>query len=499
MSYPPAQRRAYTNVLSSRAEDGFKLFHIDGDLQGKPEPNVCGNCHRMPFLVSTNTPGTGMDAPTWRGAYDRWLILPQGRLNIIDFDFYRSIAERGIPERSMWQFSWAGRKRFDPVWDMVLEGSTGFSGAFARQVTFNRRSANARLTDDLLDALELSASEGGIVLQGEGVFIDSAKAKPVALQFDHQFNGGTYVERGDDREAFTRAKLVSLASDGRFVGTFTARHGVNADVNHPQPALWTLGPIQEQRGRQEFPILYGGTTTMTISGRHIRKGAKLMVDGRRVPGTVRSDDETIEVKLATLPSVGMHFLQIQNPDGLFSNDFIFHVTENAQSAKDMKRGNVGRLSELKKANSIWGAAKKGDTESIRQHLAKGADVNGKDDKQATPLHWAAVYGQTEAAELLIGQGADVNGKDGAGSTPLHWAAFLGQPKTVQLLIKKGADVKPRNDNGDTPLDSTKADRGTTQFIAAILEIEIDVEKVIDARPRIAAMLGGEAPKAERDR
>ncbi|MEO1974353.1 MAG: cytochrome c peroxidase, partial [Pirellulaceae bacterium] len=76
--YPPAQRRAYDNVVSRQAEEGFKLFHIDGDLDpSKARPNVCGNCHRMPFLVSTNTPGTGMDAPTWRGAYDRFLILPQ--------------------------------------------------------------------------------------------------------------------------------------------------------------------------------------------------------------------------------------------------------------------------------------------------------------------------------------------------------------------------------------------------------------------------------------
>ena len=71
--YPPAQRRAYSNVVSKTAEQGFKLFHIDGDHDEKPRPNVCGNCHRMPFLVSTNTPGTGMDAPTWRGAYDRFL------------------------------------------------------------------------------------------------------------------------------------------------------------------------------------------------------------------------------------------------------------------------------------------------------------------------------------------------------------------------------------------------------------------------------------------
>ncbi|MDP6928726.1 MAG: hypothetical protein QF412_03395, partial [Planctomycetota bacterium] len=78
--YPPAPKRAYTNAVSNVAKQGFKLFHIDGDLDPKKRrPNVCGDCHRMPFLVSTNTPGSGMDAPTWRGAYDRFLILPQGR------------------------------------------------------------------------------------------------------------------------------------------------------------------------------------------------------------------------------------------------------------------------------------------------------------------------------------------------------------------------------------------------------------------------------------
>jgi hypothetical protein len=176
--FPPAQRRAYTNVLSSEAENGFRLFHIDGDLQSKPTPNVCGNCHRMPFQVSTNTPGTGMDAPTWRGAYDRFLILPQGRLNIIDFDFYRRVAERGQPERSIWQFSWSGRRRFDPVWNMVLEGSTGYSGSFARQVTLNKASANDDLTGDLLGALELSAGEGGVVLEVDGVLIGGSKPQP---------------------------------------------------------------------------------------------------------------------------------------------------------------------------------------------------------------------------------------------------------------------------------------------------------------------------------
>jgi hypothetical protein len=80
-----------------------------------------------------------MDAPTWRGAYDRFLILPQGRLNIIDFDFYRNIAEKGIPEKDLWRLSWRSKPRFDPIWEMVLEGSTGYSGTFARQLTLNRK------------------------------------------------------------------------------------------------------------------------------------------------------------------------------------------------------------------------------------------------------------------------------------------------------------------------------------------------------------------------
>jgi YVTN family beta-propeller protein len=337
--YPPAQRRSYTNVLSSTAKSGFSLFHIEGDLQGDPEPNVCGNCHRMPFWVSTNTPGTGMDAPTWRGAYDRWLILPQGRLNIIDFDFYRNITVLGTPERELWQFSWVGRPRFDPVWNMVLEGSTGFSGSFARSVTLNQASADSSQTSGLMDALELSAAEGGIVLQGEGVFIDGETTTPVALQFDRRVAGGSYLERADGPGSFTRAELLALALEGKFIGTFTARLGANVDVDHPQPAIWTLGPIEEQSGKQFFPTLIGDNTTLVISGRHVGEGANLFIDGRRVSGTVTCHggelpdclNETIEVQLDSLPlPAGMHFLQVQNQDGLFSNDFITHSNDQGQ-------------------------------------------------------------------------------------------------------------------------------------------------------------------------
>jgi len=254
-----------------------------------------------------------MDAPTWRGAYDRFLILPQGRLNIIDFDFYRNIAEKGIPEKDLWRLSWRSKPRFDPIWEMVLEGSTGYSGTFARQLTLNRKTANQRLTLELLPALEASAAEEAIVLQVEALL----DGKNMTLQFQR----GHYIQVDKNRQSFTREQLIGYAKEGKFLGSFTARHGAQSGFFIPQPALWTLSSIQEQSGRQQFPILAGGNQTMTMNARHVTEDAHVIVDGRRVQATVKKGTaETIAITIDSLPPNGLHFLQIQNSQGLFSND-----------------------------------------------------------------------------------------------------------------------------------------------------------------------------------
>ena len=103
------------------------------------------------------------------------------------------------------------------LWNMVTEGNTGFPGSFGRQVTLDRESTGSAKTRDRLGALEKSAAEGAVVLQGEGIFVNSPKATAVELQFQ----GGAYVQ-GNNKASFSRAKLVSRAAGGRFVGTLTA-------------------------------------------------------------------------------------------------------------------------------------------------------------------------------------------------------------------------------------------------------------------------------------
>ena len=86
-------------------------------------------------------------------------------------------------------------------------------------------------------------------------------------------------------------------------------------------------------------------------------------------------------------------------------------------------------------------------------IAKGADVNAKNNQGETPLHGVK---RTDIAELLIPKGAQVNAKNNSGMTPLD-IAFKSQPDDMaELLISKGAkfsdnEINSRNKEGISPL------------------------------------------------
>ena len=122
--------------------------------------------------------------------------------------------------------------------------------------------------------------------------------------------------------------------------------------------------------------------------------------------------------------------------------------------------------------SIHDAAREGNIEAVKQHLAAGTDVNAKGGYSSTantltikladrtPLHEAASWGHKEVAELLIDNGADVNVKSGFGQTPLHWACMNKGRHVAELLITKGADVNAIDAAGQTPLDWAEEEKQT---------------------------------------
>ena len=320
--YPPSPERPYTNAMTAKARAGIHKFQFE---------KQCGNCHRMPFWTMTNMGGSGMDVPSWRGANDRWKNAPQNRFFFADFVGGDTA---GFPER-------LGFTNDGDMFQMILEGSVGFSGALGRQTTLNARTARRRETRLLLAALEQAATEGGIALQGEGMLLRrDGSSRALSLEY----RDGAYHERGRNR-AFKRGGIVSLAARGMMLLTVTARLGANADYARPQPTLrpheLPILPMFPGGRPADFPELYRNEP-MRLRGEHIQPGARLVVDGRRVPGAVRCeagelpdcDDDVVIVELAELPTEpGMRLLQVQNPAGFFSNDFVFFVLEEPLAAE----------------------------------------------------------------------------------------------------------------------------------------------------------------------
>ena len=141
------------------------------------------------------------------------------------------------------------------------------------------------------------------------------------------------------------------------------------------------------------------------------------------------------------------------------------------------------------SNALCNAVRGGDLLAVKEQLANGVAIDAEDSEfGVTALSWAALLGDAEIAKFLIEKGADVNAKSRDGSTPLHSAAFLGHTEIAELLIQKGAEVNPKNYRDETPLDVSVVDWETTKFIAGLLAIKIDAEKVKTGRTKIIEIL-----------
>ena len=242
---------------------------------------------------------------------------------------------------------------------------------------------------------------------------------------------------------------------------------------------------------------------MTVSGRHFRDDASLFVDGRRVSGSVSvGDGEEVVITVSNVPPVGMHLLQLQTPQGLFSNDFIFHLVNDAQAAADLQR----RLNEphVGPRNALARAVARGDLDETKKRLGDLSNINDRrGDDGSTLLSTAALHGRYEIAKYLIESGAKVDAANNDGNTPLHVAAFLCRKEIVQLLLEKGGSVSQKNNRNETPIDVVSGEwsDGLAGFYTAIgdaVGIELILAKVEQERPEIAKLLRDHAAREQNE-
>lgn len=121
-----------------------------------------------------------------------------------------------------------------------------------------------------------------------------------------------------------------------------------------------------------------------------------------------------------------------------------HIVERhiARGASDFGCENK---SEVHSAINYKGLAK------VKQLLARGANINEKDERGKTPLHRAAENGYYELADYFIDNGASISETDNIERTPLHLAVETGDLKMVTLFLDKGMSAYEVDKLGRTML------------------------------------------------
>ncbi|KAF0721988.1 hypothetical protein Ae201684_018769 [Aphanomyces euteiches] len=100
---------------------------------------------------------------------------------------------------------------------------------------------------------------------------------------------------------------------------------------------------------------------------------------------------------------------------------------------------------------MFEAAEKGDVDSIRALLTKGASVNMTNENRQTPLYVASRGGHLEVVKELLAQGASADTRDKDGQTPFYVALSRGYLDVVKEMLVQGASVDAADKYRPTPL------------------------------------------------
>ncbi len=114
---------------------------------------------------------------------------------------------------------------------------------------------------------------------------------------------------------------------------------------------------------------------------------------------------------------------------------------------------MGMIALSSYSTPLFRAVSNDDIEEIKDLVAKGENVNQKDENYnfITPLFLAVENGNAEIAETLLNFGAKINPKDGNKQTPLMRLDEDASPELVNLLIKHGAKINLADKEGNTAL------------------------------------------------
>ena len=237
----------------------------------------------------------------------------------------------------------------------------------------------------------------------------------------------------------------------------------------PRPGVYTArGGIYEFRTLQSWPFEF---TTATVNGISYSFTGKFRMvcifeeEVRRHPEEVFAEGQ---------------LLKFENGEKVAETAVRFTYSPKLRELKD----DVNALHPSGRTDLIY-AVLGGDITKLRDLLARGANVNIRDERGKTALAYTTDLSENaealEIAAALIAAGADVNLKDSIGMTVLIEAVYEYDDKDgklLKMLLAAGADANAKDNYGTTVL--MHAVHAATADSALIS----NVKKLIRAKARV---------------
>lgn len=119
--------------------------------------------------------------------------------------------------------------------------------------------------------------------------------------------------------------------------------------------------------------------------------------------------------------------------------------------------------------AMFESLERGDFDTFKNTLARGADIHGRSNRLWTALHFAAKGSNCEIIKFILDQKVEFNVKDINGQSPLHVAAEYGQTDIVRFFLsKKISSIDVVDNYGETPLHIA-AQRGHRELVEILLK------------------------------
>ncbi len=155
---------------------------------------------------------------------------------------------------------------------------------------------------------------------------------------------------------------------------------------------------------------------------------------------------------------GFKFLEaVKKKDGVKVEEAVSEPGSTVINARDVTTGESALHIVTQRRDITW----------LRYLVAKGANVNLRDDRGQTALQLATNVGWLDGVEYLVSKNADVDESNDTGETPLISAVHRKNIALMKALLKGGADPDRADNSGRSARDYALLSGADSQLVATI--------------------------------